>query len=132
MKKLKKVEAVKIEEYGVKVNPWLTYAQIQQIVDAVKKFDTWAEREQNKDMLILYHATDIGAEKLEEIGHDMLLQSGLLREVEERIENLYEVDIALEYTESIQRSLAQIIRELPKHMDKVGDVVKDGGGATKK
>lgn len=131
MKKLKKKEVVKLEDYGIKVNPWLTYAQIQQIVDAIKKFDTWAEREKNKDMLLMYHATDIGAERLEEIGHDMLLQSGLLYEVKLHVNNLYMIDFALEYTESIQRSLTQIARELPKYMDKVEDVIKHGGNSKK-
>lgn len=126
MKEIKKLNPVYVEEYDIHINRYLTYAQIQQIVDAVKKFDVWAEREQNKDMLILFHATDIGAEKLEEIGHDMLVQSGLLYVVKYTIENLYVLDIALDYTESIQRSLTQIIREMPKYMGKVEEVVKNG------
>ena len=127
MKRLGKIGAVNLEEYNVKVNPYLTYAQIQQIVDAVKNFTVWAEREQNIDMLILYHATNIGKEKLEEYGHDMLLQSGLIDAVKENIHNLDDVRTALDYTTSIQRSLVQIINELPKYEDvmkRVGDKVK--------
>lgn len=127
MKRLGKIGAVNLDEYNVKVNPYLTYAQIQQIVDAVKNFTVWAEREQNIDMLILYHATNIGKEKLEEYGHDMLLQSGLIDAVKENIHNLDDVWTALDYTTSIQRSLVQIINELPKYEDvmkRVGDKVK--------
>lgn len=132
MKELKRLDVVKLDKYDVEVNRYLTYAQIQQIVDAIRKFDTWAEREKNKDMLILYHATDIGAEKLEEIGHNILLESGFLHDVKENIENLYAIDIALDYTESVQRSLAQIARELPAYMDKVEGIMKNGGNKIKK
>ena len=66
------------------VNRYLTYAQIQQIVNAVEKAaqtdDGWATRETNIDMLVLYHATNLGKEKLEEIGHETLLQSSCPKE----------------------------------------------------
>ena len=32
-------EPVEIEEYGIKVNQYLTYSQIQSIVDGLKKLD---------------------------------------------------------------------------------------------
>ena len=40
-----KIEEVKLIEKEIKVKSYLTYAQIQSIVNAVCKFDTWAERE---------------------------------------------------------------------------------------
>lgn len=47
-------ETTHLEKYDVTVNRYLTYAQIQQIAEATMKFHTWAERQQNIDMLILF------------------------------------------------------------------------------
>lgn len=127
MKEIKNLEPVYLEKYDIHVNRYLTYAQIQQVVNAVIKFDTWAEKEQNIDMLILYHATDIGAEKLEEIGIDAFLCSGVLDKVKNCVENLWDVENAIRYTESTQRALAQIVNKLPEYSKQIEDVIKNGG-----
>ena len=132
MKEIKTIEPVYLEQYDIKVNPYLSYAQIQQIVNATLTMDTWAERQQNIDMLIMYHATDVGAEKLDEIGHDILLNSGVIEEVKCNIKNLYAVYEALHYTESVQRSLTQIAKELPKYFKPLEEVVKKHGNKAKK
>ena len=111
MKELKATEQVYLEQYDVRVNRYLTLAQIQQIVNAIKVFDTWAEREQNKNMLVLYHATDIGKEALEASDYDLLQSSGLIDNVLDCIVNFYDIDKALDWTESTQRALAQIIKD---------------------
>ena len=111
MKELKAAEQVYLEDYGVRVNRYLTLAQIQQIVNAIKVFDTWAEREQNKNMLVLYHATDIGKEALEASDYDLLQSSGLIDNVLDCVMNFYDIDKALDWTESTQRALAQIIKD---------------------
>lgn len=111
MKELKAAERVYLEQYDVHVNRYLTLAQIQQIVNAIKVFDTWAEREQNKNMLVLYHATDIGKEALEASDYDLLQSSGLIDSVLDCIMNFYDIDKALDWTESTQRALAQIIKD---------------------
>lgn len=127
MKEIKNLEPVYLEQYDIHVNRYLTYAQIQQIINAVIKFDTWAEREQNKDMLILYHATDIGAEKLEEVDIDTLFCSGIVDEVKNCIENLWDIEDGIRYAESTQRALAQIINKLPEYSKQIEDVIKNGG-----
>lgn len=132
MKEIKAMDKVYLEEYDVYVNPYLTYAQIQAIVNGVKGLDGWAEREQNIDMCVLAFATDIPTEKLEELGHDALLQSGLITEVKGEIQNLYRVREAIEYTESTKRALAQIIKALPKYQEQLDAVVKKYGNITKK
>lgn len=132
MKEIKTIEPKYIEAYDVRVNPYLTYAQIQAIVNGVKELDGWAEREQNIDMCVLAFATDIPTEKLEEIGHDVLLQSGLIHAVEGEIKNLFSVYEAIEYTESIKRALAQIVKALPKYQEQLDAVVKKYGGTTTK
>ena len=132
MKEIKAMDKVYLEEYDVHVNPYLTYAQIQAIVNGVKGLDSWAERAQNIDMCVLAFATDIPTEKLEELGHDALLQSGLINAVMWEIKNLHRVYGAIEYTESTKRALAQIIKALPKYQEQLDAVVKKYGNLTKK
>ena len=127
MKEIKAMDKVYIEEFDVYVNPYLTYAQIQAIVNGVKSLDSWAERKQNIDMCVLAFATDIPTEKLEEVGHDALLQSGLINAVCGEIKNLFSVYEAIEYTESTKRALAQIIKALPKYQEQFDAVVKKYG-----
>ena len=123
MKEIKGNQTVYLEDYDVTVIKYLTYAQIQQIANAVVAAsandadDTWANRETNIDMLVLYHATDIGKEKLEEIGHDALLTSGLIEAVRYRIENLYDINEAIDYIENNQRAINKMLKSLPKILE---------------
>ena len=123
MKEIKGNQTVYLEDYDVTVNKYLTYAQIQQIANAVVAAsandadDTWANRETNIDMLVLYHATDISKEKLEEIGHDVLLTSGLIDAVKYRIENIYSVNDAIDYIENNQRAINKLLKSLPKVLE---------------
>ena len=123
MKEIKGNQTVYLEDYDITVNKYLTYAQIQQIANAVVEAsvndsdDTWANRETNIDMLMLYHATDIGKEKLEEIGHDVLLTSGLIDAVRYRIENIYSVNDAIDYIENNQRAINKLLKSLPKVLE---------------
>ena len=132
MKEIKAMDKVYLEEFDVHVNPYLTYAQIQAIVNGVEGLDSWAEREQNIDMCVLAFATDIPTEKLEELGHDALLQSVLINAVCGEIKNLFSVYEAIEYTESTKRALAQIIKALPKYQEQLDAVVKKYGNITTK
>ena len=123
MKEIKGNQTAYLEDYDITVNKYLTYAQIQQIANAVvaasvnDSDDTWANRQTNIDMLMLYHATDIGKEKLEEIGHDDLLTSGLIESVRCCIENLYDVDDAINYIEDNQRAIGKLLKSLPKILE---------------
>ena len=136
MKEIKGNQTVYLEDYDVTVNKYLTYAQIQQIANAVIEAsvndsdDTWANRQTNIDMLMLYHATDIGKEKLEEIGHDVLLTSGLIDAVRYRIENLYSVNKAIDYIENNQRAINKLLKSLPKVLEEtkgLQDLMKKHG-----
>ena len=136
MKEIKGNQTVYLEDYDITVNKYLTYAQIQQIANAVVAAstndadDTWANRETSIDMLMLYHATDIGKEKLEEIGHDDLLTSGLIEAVRYRIENLYNVDEAIDYIENNQRAINKLLKSLPKVLEEtkgLQDLMKKHG-----
>ena len=136
MKEIKGNQTVYLEDYDVTVNKYLTYAQIQQIANAVVAAsandadDTWANRQTNIDMLMLYHATDIGKEKLEEIGHDNLLTSGLIDAVRYRIENIYSVNDAIDYIENNQRAINKLLKSLPKVLEEtkwLQDLMKKHG-----
>ena len=136
MKEIKGNQTVYLEDYDITVNKYLTYAQIQQIANAVvaasvnDSDDTWANRQTNIDMLMLYHATDIGKEKLEEIGHDVLLTSGLIDAVRYRIENIYSVNDAIDYIENNQRAINKLLKSLPKVLEEtkgLQDLMKKHG-----
>ena len=109
------------DQYDIDINCYLTYAQIQQIVNAIEassqENDNWSDRQTNIDMLVLFHATNIGKEKLEELGHEKLLSSGLIDEVNSTIMNLYQIYEAIDFTESISRAGFKFITQLPKVLD---------------
>lgn len=124
-----KIEETKLIEKEIIVHPYLTYAQIQNIVNGVCKFDSWADREQNMDILLLYHATNLTKEEIEEYGHEALLQSGIIDEVKANVKNFSQIREALSYTQSIEKSLAAISKQLPGI---VKDVMKNGIKSSKK
>lgn len=126
------VEQTKIIVKDITVTPYLTYAQIQNIVNAVCHFDVWAERQQNIDILLLHYVTDLTDEEIEEYGHEALLQSGIIDEVKANIKNLNQVYEAIEYTQSTQRALAQIIKEMPKMLDPLKKVMERGNKPSQK
>lgn len=113
-------------EKDIVVNPYLTYAQIQNIVNAVCKFDVWAERQQNIDILLLHYVTDLTDDEIEQYGHDFLIQSGVIDEVKASVKNLNQVYEAIEYTQSTQRALNQIVKELPKIMEPLKKAMERG------
>ena len=104
--------------YDIDIHQYLTYAQIQQIVNAVegasKGNDSWSARQTNIDMLILMHTTDVGKEKLEEVGHEMLVKSGLMDCVRGNVINIKEVYNALDYTESLTRAGYKLLKDASK------------------
>lgn len=132
MKEIKNINNIYLNEFDVEVTPYLSYAQIQSIVNAVCKFDTWSDRQQNIDVLLLHHATNITVEEIEKYGHETFLQSGLLDEVKMNIKNLNQVYESIEYTQSTQRALAQILKELPNMMGPLQKVLNHGNKSSKK
>lgn len=125
-----KVQETNLIEKEITVNPYLTYAQIQNIVNAVCNFDNWADREQNIDVLLLYYATSFTKEEIEEYGHETLLQSGIIDEVKMNVKNFNRVHEALAYTQSVEKSLASISKQLPNVIKDV--ISKNGGKSSKK
>lgn len=126
MKELKKPENVYLEKYDISVKPYLSYDEIQVILNAVEQFDTWSERQTNIDVLMLYFCTDIGKDKIEEIGHELLLSSGLIDDVRRKVANMNEVYAGLAYNDSISREMKLIMKDLKKIVG-VGDKANGRG-----
>lgn len=126
-------KTVYLNEYGVTVNKFLLPAQIQQIANAVIKFNTWSERENNIIMLVMFHATDVDEKELEEIGVNKLIESGLFEKVKYAIDNFYEIDEAIIYTESFARNMKLVLdKSAPQINDLLDLVVKRYGKTTTK
>ena len=123
MKGLKPIETQYLEEYDVHVNPYLTYAQIQQISNAMTIDWKWAEFQENLDMLVLYHTTDISKEELEENGHDILFYSGLIEQVYKSIRNLDQLKDALDYKQSFSRGMLQLMKQWPKMINPLKEAI---------
>lgn len=102
------------DEYEIEINRYLTYAQIQQICNAVRQFETWSERQKNIDLLLLYHATDMTQEEIESHSDEELLQSGLIDTVKEAVKNYDDIYDAIDYTESISKAVTKVAREVTK------------------
>ena len=63
---------------------------------------------------MLYFCTDIGKDKIEEIGHELLLSSGLIDAVQREVTNMNEVYAGLAYNDSISREMKLIMKDIKK------------------
>lgn len=124
MKEIAVKEPVHLDNYDINVQPYLTSGQIQSIATAVSQFDEWKDREQAVDMMLLYYVTNMGKEKIEEVGHDKLLCSGLIDEVKINVLNFWQIYKAVDYTESFNRMLIQMSKKMPDLMAKLEKNVK--------
>lgn len=125
MKEIKKENKLYLNDYDINVSPYLTYAEIQTIVNKVKALDSWAEREETIDMYVLYFATDIGKTNIDNYNHDTWLKSGVIDAVKSYIKNLEQITEAIKYEESPMRILMQISKEMPEFSKKLDEVLKD-------
>jgi len=128
MKIKKEIPSTYLDEYDVRVNNYLTYADIQNIVNSTLELekskqdndivaDSWANRNQNIDMVLLVCATDIPVEELEKTSHSVLLKSGLIDAVKNVIKNYNRVEEAFKYTESWDKTLIYGLQLLAKKME---------------
>lgn len=120
-------DTVYLRDYDVNVKKFLTYADIQQIVNSTLELaksksedgmiaDSWASRNQNIDMIMLICATDIPIEVLEETSHAVLLSSGLIDAVKKSIINYNQIEEAFKYTESWDKILIYGLQQIAKQM----------------
>lgn len=102
------------EKYDITIKNFLTYAQIQKIINTTLQYKTWSERKTNIDMMILCYVTNIGVDKIQEIGIDEFVESGLMNEVYNAVNNIYEIYRGLEYHESVAKALFELSEKLPE------------------
>lgn len=126
MKEIKKVDSIYLEEYDVTVKPYLTYPEIYAIGKAVSKFDAWAERETNIDVLLLHFATDMKDEDIENIDHDALLGCGLIDKVKESIINFDRVIECVDYHNSLKRTMLIVANYILEEINKKADEMNGG------
>lgn len=137
---------VYLEDYDINVNKYLTYAQIQTIVNSTEVLmkstktnkdgttslsNSWAERQTNIDMLLLVLATDLKPEEIEG-NHSAFLQSGLIDAVKGAIENYWQLEEAFDYTESWDKVLVDTVKKLTDILKNsnpkaVAEAIADGG-----
>lgn len=125
MKEIKEFTDEYVEDYGVHIKSYLTYSEIQAIANAATKFDTWAERNENIDILLIHFATDMDDKDIEELGHDKLLKSGLIDIVKATVINFYEIDAAIAFAESPMRLFTKLAKEIPEFSKRVDEVMKN-------
>lgn len=119
------MDKIHLEQYGVDVKRYLSYAEIQDIADGCIKLQTWAERYQNIDMLVLHFAAGVPVEELEKNGHDYYLQSGMIDAVSACVTNIFQIDEAIKFAESPIRLLSQLAKEMPEFSRKVDEVMQN-------
>lgn len=122
-----KMDKTHLEEYGVDVKRYLSYAEIQSIADGCVELQTWSERQQNIDMLVLHFVAGIPVETLEKNGHDYYLQNGMIDAVSACVTNIFQIEEAIKFTESPVRLLSQLAKEIPEFSRKVDEVMKNAG-----
>lgn len=127
MKELKPIDKVYLEDYDLYVKKYLTLAEIQNIVDNIMQFDTWAEREKTKNLMIFIYATGIGQneEEVNKIDYDLYAENGVFKAINTIIENVDLIDEGLKYSESTMRALYQISEHLPELLKPIEKVVNE-------
>lgn len=111
------------------VKEYLTYAQIQQICDATLTLETWSEREENIDMLVMLYTTDAGLDKLKGLGHENLLAAGVVDMVRNGVKNFNRIYDAIRFAESPLHYADKLIKLLQS--DKAKALIKQYAGAKK-
>lgn len=123
MKELK-IKKIKLDEYGIEVNEYITKAEVQTIATGVATMDSWANREANKDMMILKFTTNIPQEELSELDYDIAVGSGLISAVKASIKNIDDIDKAIAFEDSWFKVVEKINKQYPI-LSKLGES-KDG------
>ena len=132
MKDFKEMESIELKDFGIRVNPYLTYAQVQAIANSVYTLKSWAEREQNIDMLLLIYATNLTAEEVNNYKHEHCLKSRLIDCVKANVLNFYDIEKAIKYEESPMRTLMKLANEMPEFSKKLNEYLEVAKNANSK
>lgn len=119
---IKELDKIYLEDFDIYVKRYLTYAEIQSIVDALEKLEKWSDRQTVVDLLILTYATNMDREQLKNTPHDVLLSSGLIEQVTGCIDNLYQVTDAIAFNNSFVNIMANLVKNMPKLTEEIKKV----------
>ena len=119
------MEKTHLDQYGIDVKRYISYAEIQAILTAMGKCDGWVEREQNKDLLLLHFVCGLPIEEIEKHGHDYYLQSGMIDAVKANVANIFDLDDAIAYEDSPVRLMRMIDRAMTEFSKQVDEVLKN-------
>lgn len=119
MKELKELEPIYLQNFDVKVNRYLTLSQIQKIINEAIIVEDYEQRESIIDYLLLCYCTDIGQEKIEDLGPDIIIQSGLMDEVKKNVKNLDKLIEGIQYHESTGKALRMIAKNIPEDFNEI-------------
>lgn len=124
MKEIKAREKIYLEDYDIYVTPYLSYEQIEKIIYNMHTQQNYTDRLKIRDLMVLAYCTDIGNEKIDEIGHEVLYSSGLVDKVLSLVENEYLVTAGLRWGESIEHAISEISKKMPDFLDKYKKVIE--------
>lgn len=119
---IKEITPVVLKEYDVTIKPYLTYSQIQNIVNTVNQFTEWAERETIIDAMVVCYVAGITMEDFEKYGHDKLLCCGFIDAVKNHVKNLKLVYKAVAFNESLGRTINKALEMVPALSEKLEEV----------
>lgn len=103
------------DKFGVdSVKVYLTYSQIQNIINTVMQYQTWAERQTVIDMMVICYTTDLPQKEVEEKGIDYFVQSGFVDWLHYNIENYYDIFDGLKYHESVGKAILELSKNIPQ------------------
>lgn len=119
MKELKGLKEKYLENYDIEVKQYLTFSQIQEIINSILQVDTYEERENTINYLLLVFMTNIGKEVVDELGPDIFVESGLMSEVKNSIKNIDKLYEGIAYHESTGKALREISKSLPIYLEEM-------------
>lgn len=119
MKELKELEPIYLQNFDVKVNQYLTLSQIQKIINEAIIVEDYEQRESIIDYLLLCYCTDIGQETVENLGPDIIIQSGLMDEIKKNVKNLDKLIEGIQYHESTGKALRMIAKNIPEDFNEI-------------
>lgn len=154
MKELTMPKEVYLEEFDIKVRPYLTADEIISIGGLMIEANNYTEQELTLMVNVLIECTDLTQEDVEDANLDLIIQSGLWRAVENEVTNIYKVwdyvyheqdmgvavarflnltipRIADEYLSKLPKDgeWDEVIEKLPKSLNEVLELAKEDGNA---
>lgn len=112
-----KIEAMKpvyLEDYDINVKRYLDYAEVQNIANEAIQHQSWSEREQIIDYMLLVYATDINKQEIDTLEHDVFAQSGMMDKIKSCILNYSNIEEAIKFEESWFKQIGMIYKSLPE------------------